>query len=105
MTIEIICAIGMVFAIQTRYVAMVEAVFLLSRPGPCGATAAENGCGRPAATSTACSGRFAASSSPCTVDMFPLPAGATTFNITLPDEQATARFAIDIAARWSPAIS
>lgn len=28
MTIEIICAIGMVFAIQTRYVAMVEAVFL-----------------------------------------------------------------------------
>ena len=34
--------------------------------------------------------------------MFPLPAGATTFNITLPDEQATARFAIDIAATLEP---
>ncbi len=29
MTIEIVCAVGMVLAIQTRYVALVEAVFLL----------------------------------------------------------------------------
>ncbi len=28
MTLEIVCAIGMVFAIQTRYVALLEAVFL-----------------------------------------------------------------------------
>jgi putative oxidoreductase len=28
MTLEIVCAIGMVFAIQTRYVAVLEAVFL-----------------------------------------------------------------------------
>ncbi len=34
--------------------------------------------------------------------MFPLPAGATTFNVTLPGEQATALFAIDIAATLEP---
>ena len=28
MTLEIVCAIGMIFAIQTRYVASLEAVFL-----------------------------------------------------------------------------
>jgi len=30
--------------------------------------------------------------------MFPTAAGATTFNVTLSNEQATVRFAIDIAA-------
>ena len=34
--------------------------------------------------------------------MFPTAAGATTFNVTLPNEQATVRFAIDIAATLEP---
>ncbi len=34
--------------------------------------------------------------------MIPTPAGATSFTVTLPNEQATARFAIDVAATLEP---
>jgi uncharacterized membrane protein YphA (DoxX/SURF4 family) len=68
MAIEIVCAIGMVFAIYTRYVASLEAVFLFVAAWRCGATARGNGCGKSAVSNTACSGGFAALSSRCTAE-------------------------------------
>ncbi len=69
MVIEIVCAVGMVFAIYTRYVACLRPSFCSSPPGRPGATAAVNGCGSSAASSTACSGGFAALSSLCMAEL------------------------------------
>src|ERR1700723_1753564 len=49
--------------------------FCSSRPGRCGVLAAANGCGSSAVSSIACSGGFAASSSPCTAEALALEPG------------------------------
>ena len=108
----------MAFAIYTRYVALMEAVFLFVAAWAVWRHTSGKWLWQSAVSSIACSGGFAALSSPCTAEragilnsllseyrssaMFPTATGGSSFTVTLPDEQATARFAMDIAAALEP---